>query len=121
MIFLGANALAWAEESWVASVSASICSSAPTLGSTGIRSATRSCPSPVALTCTYAIYDGRKSNVEWRQPLAGQHPVAERKINCHRTKVAKSRFGCESLPGVLCQRIWAIASVSELLAGFCHL
>jgi len=56
MIFLGANALAWAEESWVASVSASICSSAPTLGSTGIRSATRSCPSPVALTCTYAIY-----------------------------------------------------------------
>ncbi len=59
--------------------------SARTSGPVGSSSATRSCPSPVTLTCTYAIYDGRKSNVEWPQPLVRQDPMAKRKINCHRT------------------------------------
>ncbi len=38
-------------------------------GPVGASSAARSCPSTVTLTCTYAIYGGKKSNVEWPQPL----------------------------------------------------
>jgi len=54
--FLGANALTWAEESWMASALLPSARSARTSGPVGISSATRSCPSPVTLTCTYAIY-----------------------------------------------------------------
>jgi hypothetical protein len=54
-------------------------------------------PSPVALTCTYAIYDGRKSNVEWPQLLVKQDPMAKRKINCHRTRTVRQHPGRQTL------------------------